>query len=135
MKMNKVCTRVEISDIRDATNPPDHLDSSKENYPAELQFTPDGNYLLVSNRGDENLVMFSVGDQTDQVLVVREYLESRGSFTRYFTFDPTGAFLIVANQKSNSLICYSNNRGSGTFDFISQLNDIQSPQHLLFLTS
>ena len=132
MKMSEVRMQIEITDIPQAMTPLDHLDSSKENYPAELQLTPEGNDLLVSNRGDENIAVFSVGDE---VLNVREHLDSRGSFTRHFTFDPTGAFLLVANQKSNNLICYSYNRASGTYDFISQLNNIQSPQHLLFLTA
>jgi len=55
-----------------------------------LQFTPDGKHLLVSNRGDKNLVIFNLNEDNDQALIVKEYLDSRGSYTRYFTFDPTG---------------------------------------------
>ncbi len=55
-----------------------------------MQFTPDGKHLLVSNRGDENLVIFNLNEDNDQALIVKEYLDSRGSYTRYFTFDPTG---------------------------------------------
>ncbi len=108
------------------------LDSTKENYTAELQFTPDGKYLLVSNRGDENLVIFNINEDDNEVLSVKEHLDCRGSFTRYFTFDPTGQFLLVANQKSHSLVCFSYDHG--TYTFVSQLDNIQSPQHIVFLS-
>ncbi|CAF1324181.1 unnamed protein product [Adineta steineri] len=112
----------------------DENDSSKENYPAELQFTPDEKYLLVSNRGDENLVIFSLNENNEkEILSVKEHLDCHGSFTRYFTFDPTGKFLLIANQKSNNLVCFSYNRDNGTYTFISQLDNIQSPQHMVFL--
>ncbi len=108
------------------------LDSTKENSTAELQFTPDGKYLLVSNRGDKNLVIFNINEDDNEVLSVKEHLDCRGSFTRYFTFDPTGKFLLVANQKSHSLVCFSYDHG--TYTFVSQLDNIQSPQHIVFLS-
>ena len=110
------------------------LDSNKENYPGELQFTPDGKYLLVSNRGDENLVIFNLNENNNEILSIKEHLDCRGSFTRYFTFDPTGTFLLLANQKSNNLICYSYNSDNGTYTFVSQLDNIQNPQHIAFLS-
>jgi 6-phosphogluconolactonase len=112
------------------------LDSTKENYTAELQFTPDGKYLLVSNRGDKNLVIFNINedDNDNEVLSVKEHLDCRGSFTSYFTFDPTGQFLLVANKKSNSLVCFSYDHDHGTYTFVSQLDNIQGPVHIVFLS-
>ena len=109
------------------------LDSNKKNYAAALQITPDEKYLLVSNRGDENIAIFNLHETKEQILSVKEHLNCHGSFTRYFTFDPTGKFLLVANQKSNNLICFSYNSDNGTYTFVSQLNNIPSPQHLIFL--
>jgi 6-phosphogluconolactonase len=96
--------------------------------------TPDGKSLLVSNRGDENLVIFNINEDTDQLLSVKEHLDCHGSFTRYFTFDPTETFLLVANQNSNNLICFRYHRDNGTYTFVSQLDNIESPQHMLFLS-
>jgi 6-phosphogluconolactonase len=110
------------------------LDSTKENTPAELHFSPDQKYLLVSNRGDENIVIYHLNDTNDQVLSVKEHLNIQGAGPRYFTFDPTGNFLLVANQNSNNLICFSYNKTNGTFQFLSQLTNIESPQHILFLS-
>jgi 6-phosphogluconolactonase len=110
------------------------LDSTKENTPAELHFSPDQKYLLVSNRGDENLVIYNLNDTNDQILSVKNHLNIQGSGPRYFTFDPTGKFLLVANQNSNNLICFSYNQTQGTFQFLSQLANIESPQHILFIS-
>lgn len=91
-------------------------------------------YLLVSNRGDDNLVIYHLNDSKDQVLTVKEHLSIRGEGPRYFTFDPTGNFLLVANQDSNNLTCFSYKKNQGTFEYVSQLVNIQSPQHLLFIS-
>ncbi len=99
-----------------------------------MQFTPDGKGLLVSNRGDENLVIFNVNDDNNEVLSVKGHLDCLGSFTRYFTFDPTGKFLLVANQKSNRLVCFSYDQDNGSYKVVSELDNIQSPQHMVFLS-
>ncbi|CAM2712012.1 unnamed protein product, partial [Rotaria socialis] len=113
--------------------PADENDATKENYPAEIQFTPDGKCLLVSNRGDENLVIFNINEDNEQILSIKEHIDCHGSFTRFFTFDPTGKFLLIANQKSNSLTCFSYDSENITYKFVSQLENIQSPQHMIFL--
>ena len=110
------------------------LDSTKENAPAEVHLSPDKKYLLVSNRGDENLVIYNLNDSSEDVLSIKEHLNIQGSGPRYFTFDPTGKYLLVANQNSNNLICFSYNPNNATFQFVSQLTNIQSPQHILFLS-
>ena len=73
-------------------------------------------------------------DAEKEILSVKEHLDCHGSFTRYFMFDPTKKFLLVANQKSNNLVCFSYNYDNGTYTFVSQLDNIESPQHIVFLT-
>jgi 6-phosphogluconolactonase len=110
-----------------------YIDITKENYTAELQLTPNNNQLLVSNRGDDNIVIFNITDKIDQVLNVKQHLDCCGSFPRYFTFDPTGKYLLIANQQSNNLICYSYDCQIDSYQYLSMLNDISSPQHMIFL--
>ncbi|CAF1656634.1 unnamed protein product, partial [Adineta ricciae] len=112
----------------------DEKNLTKENTPAEVQISPDKKYLLVSNRGDENLVIYNLSDSSEDVLSIKEHLSIQGSGPRYFTFDPTGKYLLVANEKSNNLICFSYNPNDGTFQFVSQLAHVQSPQHILFIS-
>jgi len=111
------------------------LGSNKENTPAELHFSPDKKYLLVSNRGDDNIVIYNLNNTNDeQILSIKEHLDIQGSGPRYFTFDPTGNFLLVANQDSNNIICFSYKKDKGIFEFISQLVNIETPQHLVFIS-
>jgi len=112
----------------------DEKNSNKENTPGELQFSPDKKYLLASNRGDENIVIYNLNDNNNQILSIKEYLDIQGSGPRYFTFDPTGNFLLIANQHSNNLICFSYNKNKCLFEFISQLTNIESPQHIIFIS-
>lgn len=107
--------------------------TKKENYTAELQFTPNDDCLLVSNRGDDNLVIFNIRDDTSQVLDLQQHLDSRGSFPRFFTFDPTGTFLLIANQNSDNLVTYAYDQQKNSYTFVSELNEIQSGQHMIFL--
>ena len=103
--------------------------STVENHPAELHLTTDGKFLVVSNRGENNLVVFSI-DQG--FLTLQKTLESRGSSPRFFTFDPTENFLLVANEKSNNLICFRFDSNENSFQYVSELNDLETPQHILF---
>ena len=111
-----------------------NVSSTKENYPAELHFSPDKKYLLVSNRGDDNIAIYNLNINTDEVLSVQDHLNIQGSGPRYFTFDPTGHFLLVANQNTNNLTCFSYDENKGTFTFISQLMNLEKPQHIVFLS-
>ncbi len=89
----------------------------------------------MSNRGDENIVIYHLNDaDNNQVLNVKEHFDIQGSGPRYFTFDPTGNFLLVANQNSDNLTCFAYNKNNGTFEFISQLANIESPQHIVFIS-
>lgn len=112
---------------------PVSLDSTTANTPAEIQLTPDKKYLLVSNRGDNNLVVYKINDHGKDILTVKEHLDSRGAVPRYFEFDPTGRFLLVANKRSNNLICFSYDHHQGAFQFVSELKDLNTAQHLVFL--
>lgn len=99
-----------------------------------MHLSPDKKYLVVSNRGDENLVVYNLNTSDEQPLSIKEHVDIRGSGPRYFTFDPTGKFLLVANQNSNNLICFSYKKDKGTLEFVSQLVNIESPQHILFIS-
>ncbi|CAF1422964.1 unnamed protein product [Adineta steineri] len=126
--------KLELQQIITTRRKEDEQNSNKENTPAELHFTPDKKYLLVSNRGDENIVIYNLNENHDEILSIKEHLNIQGSGPRYFTFDPTGKFLLIANQDSNNLTCFSYSKDKHTFEFISQLANIESPQHLLFIS-
>lgn len=75
---------------------------SGANHAAEVQFHPSGNFLYVSNRGDDSITVFSIAFDTGEV----KYLCRQsvgGKNPRHFTVDPTGKYLVIANQDSNNI--------------------------------
>ncbi|CAF1094095.1 unnamed protein product [Didymodactylos carnosus] len=117
-----------IQTITTRKNPNDKTD----NAPAEITFSPDYKYLLVSNRGDNTIIVYNC-DLPDGQLTIHEHLDCKGAFARYFGFDPTGQFLLIANQNSNNLICYSYKNEK--FNFCSELSGIKTGQHIFWLNN
>jgi 6-phosphogluconolactonase len=76
-----------------------------ENRSAEIAMTPDGRFLYASNRGPDNIAIFSVDPKTRK-LKAAGHQATGGKHPRHFAIDPTGAFLLVVNRDSNNLMAY-----------------------------
>src|SRR5439155_10414669 len=83
-----------IGTLGDATPP--------ENYPAEIQVSPDGRFVYASNRGHDSIATFTVGEHGRR-LEFAGTTSTGGSWPRYFTLDPTGRRLYVCNQRGNAI--------------------------------
>jgi 6-phosphogluconolactonase len=81
------------------------------NYPAEILVAPDGRFVYVSNRGADNVAVFSVGADGELTLVGAT--SCGGSYPRHIGLDPTGDHLFSANQKSNTVTSFVVDRASG----------------------
>jgi 3-carboxymuconate cyclase len=80
---------------------------------ADIHISPDGKFLYVSNRGDENTItIFSVNDITGK-LKLQGFQPSLGKTPRNFIIDPTGRYLLVANQESNNVVIFRRNIKTG----------------------
>lgn len=80
---------------------------------ADLHLSPDGKFLYVSNRGDENTItIFSVDTLTGK-LTLKGYQSTMGKTPRNFMIDPTGNFLLVANQSTDNIVIFKRNKQSG----------------------
>lgn len=76
---------------------------------ADIHLSPDGNFLYVSNRGNENtLTIFSVNKITGK-LSLKGYQSTLGKTPRNFMIDPTGNFLLVANQDTDNIVIFKRN--------------------------
>lgn len=72
-----------------------------DNTAGEIAVVPTGRQVIVSNRGNDGLVVYNVnvGDGSlDPILRV-----STGGSPRYFQIDETGRFLLVGNQGTNAV--------------------------------
>jgi 6-phosphogluconolactonase len=105
-------------------------DFDGESYCADLHLSVDGKYLYGTNRGENTVVIFAVGQTTGKLkLIGRESV--KGDWPRNFSMDPTGKYLLVANQRSNNIVVFKRDVANGTLSFISQV-DLPSPVCLKF---
>ncbi|MBI5857158.1 MAG: lactonase family protein [Sphingobacteriales bacterium] len=73
---------------------------------ADINVSPDGKFLYVSNRGTSNTIgIYSIDPKTGKLSVV-DHVSCGGEKPRNFNFDPSGKFLLVANQDSNEIVIF-----------------------------
>jgi 6-phosphogluconolactonase len=87
-------------------------DNKGPNTAAEIQFSPNGKFLYVSNRGQNNMAVFSVDTATGRLTLLQN-ISTQGKTPRNFTLDPTGHWLLASNQESNSAIVFSVDQATG----------------------
>ncbi len=71
----------------------------ENNYCADIHLSKDGKFLYGSNRGENTIVTFKVGN--DGLLSLAGHTTCGGNWPRNFVIDPTGRYILVGNQKSN----------------------------------
>ena len=105
---------------------------SGENTAAEILVGANGQFLYVSNRGDDSIGLFSI-NPNDGSLVAVEWVSSGGKTPRNFTIDPTGQWLLAANQGSDNIVLFGINKDNGRLKQISGTPKIVSPVCISFL--
>ncbi|HYJ91341.1 MAG TPA: lactonase family protein [Pyrinomonadaceae bacterium] len=83
-----------------------------ENTCAEIQLSPDGNFLYCSNRGHDSIVSYSVDQSTGKLSLI-EHTSTGGKVPRSFVVDPTGSMLLAANQKSDNIVSFVIDKKTG----------------------
>jgi 6-phosphogluconolactonase len=102
------------------------------NYPAEVAVHSSGEYLFVSNRGDDNISCFSINGR-DGNLSARGSSSSFGNWPRHFALSCTDELVVVANQKSNNLVSCRFNAEADMMLSMSVNISVISPVCVLFL--
>jgi 6-phosphogluconolactonase (cycloisomerase 2 family) len=97
---------------------PAHIDSIAEGYhSADIHISPDGHYLYVSDRGNENnIAIFSINQQSGTLSNVG-YESTRGDHPRNFAIEPTGKYLLVANQISGDVVVFKRDTETGKLKY------------------
>ena len=72
---------------------------------AAIKFSPDGKFLVASNRGFDSLAIFKV-DAKSGALSLAKIAPLRGEFPRDFEFTSNGKYVIVGHKKSNDFCTY-----------------------------
>jgi len=112
------------------------LPSPQPSAAAELQFSPNGKILYVSNRLTNingTIAIFSI-DQTTGFLTSLGYFNTLGVQPRFFTLSEDGRFILVANQFSNNIKVFERDPHTGHAGrLVSSLEGVNQPSHILFL--
>lgn len=101
-----------------------------KNTAAEVMISPDGNFLYASNRGEDTLVVFSIGD--DGALKEIQRIPCGGKTPRQFTFDPTFDWILCGNQDSASITVFRRDQGTGKLSGPVETVPVDSPLFILF---
>jgi 6-phosphogluconolactonase len=83
----------------------------ENNYCADVHLGTDGKFLYGSNRGENNIVTYKIGN--DGLLSLAGHTSCGGDWPRNFTLDPSGRFILVGNQKSNYISVFRIDRKTG----------------------
>ncbi|WP_154858976.1 lactonase family protein [Cyclobacterium xiamenense] len=79
---------------------------SDYNAAADIHLSVDGNWLYASNRGQDNLAVYRV-DQNTGLLGLQGHVPTGGKHPRNFKVDEKGALLFVANMESDNVVIFT----------------------------
>ena len=97
---------------------------------ADIHASPDGKFLYVSNRQDENSIsIFKINADNGELSLV-DHKTTYGAIPRSFIIDPSGNYLIVANQDTNEIVVFRRNLKTGLLYKIGLTTGITSPSSL-----
>jgi 6-phosphogluconolactonase len=99
---------------------------------ATVQLHPSGRFLYASNRGADDIAVYSIDPKTGTLTPV-EFVPTLGKTPGNFGIDPSGSWLIVANQASDSLVQFSIDPQTGRLHATDQTFQIGTPSCVRFL--
>lgn len=102
---------MEAKDRQELLMPDDQLEGI--NTAADLQISPDGRFVYVSNRGVDNIVVFEIDTQHHKLKYSGKY-PSGGAHPRSIGMDQKGAFLFVLNRNTDQFLVFERNQKDGS---------------------
>ena len=108
-------------------------DRSGTSYVSEITLSPDARFLYVSNRGDDSIAIFRVGE--DGGLTRSGLVPTGGKFPRHFAITPCGKGLIASNQDSGYLTVFERDVESGDLTRMEGTFTVPAPCYVRFVKS
>ena len=99
---------------------------------ADIQVSPSGRHVYVSNRGHDSIAIFQV-DARSGALRPSGHESTQGRTPRSFGIDPTGRFLVAANQDTDSMVVFRIDSATGTLRPTGQVVSVPTPVCVKFL--
>ena len=120
----------ELAEIQTVSTLPDDFDG--ENYPADVQVHPSGEWVFGSNRGHDSIATFAVDDETGE-LELTSLEPTGGEWPRNFAIDPSGSFLFAENQNTDDIHVFRIG-DDGELEATGASVDVPSPVCMEFLS-
>jgi 6-phosphogluconolactonase len=102
------------------------------NTSADIHIDPSGKHLLISNRGDNSLTIFSI--EKNGSLTFKSKESSFGKVPRNFMIDPNNEFVFVAHQETDNVVSFYWNAEEGKLKPIESQLKVPSPVCLKMIT-
>lgn len=102
-----------------------------QNDAAEIAVHPSGKFVYASNRGDDTIAAFAIGN--DGRLSFVERTPTHGKTPRGFAIDPSGSHLLAANQASDSVVVFAIDRSTGHLRPTDKVLHVPAPVDLTFV--
>jgi 6-phosphogluconolactonase (cycloisomerase 2 family) len=103
------------------------------NTASEIEVSPSGRHVYVSNRGSDTIGIFAV-DATSGRLTPIDWIPTEGKGPRFFAADPSGRWLYAANENSDTIVPFQIDDGSGRLKQTDPPIRTGSPVCILFST-
>jgi len=101
-----------------------------KNYCAEILIGKNGDFLYGSNRGENSIVIYKIGE--DGLLSLAGHSTCGGDWPRNFVIDPTGKFLLSGNQRSGWISVFSIDPKTGLSEGPVSQVEMKAPAYLEF---
>jgi len=108
-------------------------DYDERNSAADIQITPNGDFLYVSNRGDANQIIAFKIDKAFGTLRIIDRFSTGGIGPRNFAIDSDGKFMLVAHQNSHDVRVFQINNITGSINDVGLVLKINSPVCIKFI--
>lgn len=83
---------------------------------ADIHVSPDGKFVYASNRGEDDLVIYSIHPETGEMTLIG-HESTRGGHPRNFYMDYQGDFILVANRNNDHFVLFDRDKNSGKLTF------------------
>jgi 6-phosphogluconolactonase len=100
---------------------------------SDIHLSADGRFLYVTNRGEDSIVGYAIGDSGELAVVTR--IATRGTHPRAFALSPGGEWLLVANRDSSTVTVFRRDAASGALSDSGFTLDVPAPASLSFVES
>ncbi len=104
-------------------------DATGTNTCAEVLVHPGGGFVYGSNRGDDDIAVFSIDASTGMLTLV-EHESTKGMRPRNFAIDPTGTLLYAANQDSDTIVPFAIDETTGRLTPTASPITVPTPQFI-----